>query len=63
MSQDHRRKNKMDMTISEQMGAICEKICDRYCKFPIYASRGDITQAELDSMCEGCPLNELGVST
>ena len=60
----NRRKNKMDMTIVEQMQAISDTICDCYCKYPD-EYRGmikDVDEAQEKMMaerCDKCPLMQL----
>jgi len=51
-------------TISEQLTAICDEICDHYCKYPdvCMAERKDPDDAEdllYRKYCGGCPLNRL----
>ena len=55
-----RRNNKADMTISEQIESIKERMCDQYCKWP------DKWDEEAEGIplfesehCEHCPLMEL----
>ena len=59
-----RKKNKMDMTIPEQLESIKEKMCDQYCRFPeeAKATHEDPDEAMESLMhvhCEHCPLMEL----
>lgn len=57
---NNRRKNKADMTISEQFESIKERMCDKYCKWP------DKWDEEAEGIplfesehCAHCPLMEL----
>ena len=69
MKSDHlggsmRKNNKADMTISEQLESIKERICDGYCKYPELAKlTHDDSDEALEWMmrdcCEHCPLMEL----
>ena len=59
-----RRKNKLDMTITEQMQSVADRMCDCYCKYPdIYRGKiKDVDEAQEQmqhEQCEHCPLMEL----
>lgn len=57
MSQNRRRNNPQDMTITEQILKAKEEICDKFCK---YTDNGRICQETLDAICEhDCPLRKL----
>ena len=61
---NNRRKNKADMTISEQFESIKERICDGYCKFPemaklAYGDTDEALERLMESYCNHCPLQEL----
>lgn len=43
-----RRKNRAEMTITEQFESIKERMCDQYCKWP----------EQFDEEAEGCELSE-----
>ena len=55
---NHRRKNKSDMTIPEQIEAIKESVCDGYCKFRAEAAGVD-PDYFIEKFCSGCPLTQL----
>jgi hypothetical protein len=64
MIKNRRRKNKVDMTITEQLEALREDICDNYCKFPgeVRSKYTDIDKATEQLVlehCDGCPFMEL----
>lgn len=47
-------------TVVKQIDAICEDICDFYCKYPEQYGPGDDELARLMAdHCEDCPLNKL----
>ncbi len=59
-----RKTNKAEMTITEQIEVIKEKMCGGYCKYPDVAKEaiGDPDEAQewlQDNFCNNCPLNEL----
>lgn len=47
-NQNRRQRNKMDMTVSEQLEHIGNEFCDHYCKWPML----------WDEEKEGCELSE-----
>lgn len=61
-----RAKNKMDMTITEQLQVIADKFCDYYCKYPAiyheqylddtYDTQQDARDAMQKEQCENCPI-------
>ena len=59
-----RTKNKLDMTISEQLQKMVDTICDCYCKYPD-EYRGkikDVDEAQetmINEVCAHCPFMEL----
>ena len=59
-----RRKNKIDMTISEQIESVKERMCDGYCKMlEKYLSENkdpNVAWEKMnDEVCPKCPLGEL----
>jgi len=59
-----RRKNRAEMTITEQFESIKERICDQYCKYPdmaklAYEDPDEAMERLMHSYCEHCPLMEL----
>ena len=59
-----RSNNKEDMTITEQIAAVREKICDDYCKFTeqylsCYKDPDEAQEKLLADMCQYCPMREL----
>ena len=64
-----RRNNVNDMTITEQLEDICEKVCTDYCRYPaIYHERllrdefktdDEAMEALGAEICENCPLMKL----
>lgn len=60
----NRRKNKIDMTITEQLQSMVDTFCDCYCKYPD-EYRGkikDVDEAQetmQHEVCERCPFMEL----
>lgn len=64
-----RKNNINDMTIREQLEAVCEKVCTDYCRYPaIYHERllrdefknsDEAMDAMGDEICAGCPLMKL----
>lgn len=60
MSVNQRRKNKADMTISEQIEAIAEDFCNHYCKYPdLWDEEAEGCELSESEHCQNCPLNEL----
>ncbi len=53
-----RRKNKLEMTISEQVETIKESICDDICRFRIEAAGVD-PDYFIETYCSKCPLTKL----
>ena len=45
------------ITITQILDDIEAEICDEYCKYPYQFS--DDEQAELDAICETCPLKRI----
>ena len=39
----------------DRINEVTEAICDRYCKWPFNTE----TQADLDEICQDCPLNNI----
>ena len=39
----------------QQLEEITGEFCDKYCKYPLVCTK----QEQLDTVCEGCPMNEL----
>ena len=64
-----RKKNKVDMTIHEQLETIGEKICNDYCRYPLvyrerylmeeYDNEDAAMEAMQNEFCVKCPLMEL----
>lgn len=59
-----RHNNKMDMTVSEQIAAVREKICDEYCKYTeqylaCYKDPDEAQEKLLADICQYCPMREL----
>ena len=59
-----RQNNKADMTVTEQIEAIKEQICDDYCKhteayLSCYKDPDEAQQKLLADMCNFCPLTRL----
>lgn len=56
-----RKKNKVDMTVTEQLNAISDRMCEEYCKY--YEKMKDMDEEEsekyADVYCLNCPLGEL----
>ena len=60
MTENRRRRNPNDMTLSEQILKAKETMCREYCKYTDVKRRGEIIQETLDDICEyDCPLNKL----
>lgn len=56
-----RRKNKLYMTIGEQLDRIAEEMCDKYCKYPELCKQQEKDPKLADEMlmnvyCEHCPM-------
>lgn len=56
MTQNRRRNNPQDMTVTETIFKIREEMCDKYCK---YVYDEEITQKALELQCKDCPMNKL----
>lgn len=56
MSQNRRRNNPQDMTVTETIFKIREEMCDKYCK---YVYDEEVSQEALDDICEECPMKKL----
>lgn len=55
-----RKKNKADMTITEQLEAIAEDFCNHYCKYPdLWDEEAEGCELSESEHCQNCPLNEL----
>lgn len=64
-----RAKNKADMTVTEQIASVSEKICNGYCKYPQiyrekylhgqYENADEATERMIEECCNHCPLLEL----
>lgn len=58
-----RKNNKADMTATEIIQNVKEKMCDDYCIYRsmAFSQHKDVDEAEeyLSRYCEECPLNEL----
>lgn len=56
-----RQNNKADMTVTEQIRAIRQKICSDYCKYSIYDQEGKMRERDITEQiaCEHCPIREL----
>jgi hypothetical protein len=56
-----RRKNKMDMTISEQIQNVSDRVCHEICKY--YAKNKNLSSADYEKImqehCLHCPIIEL----
>ena len=56
-----RKNNKLDMTVTEQLNAIGDRMCEEYCKY--YEKMKDMDEEEsekyADVYCLNCPLGEL----
>lgn len=52
------------MSVVETLTALCEEICDDYCKYPemyeeAYKDPDEALDALLKEKCENCPLNRI----
>lgn len=57
---NQRRKNKADMTVSEQIEAIAEEICNHYCKYPdLWDEEAEGEPLESSHVCKNCPFTRL----
>jgi len=61
---NNRRKNRAEMTITEQFEAIKEQMCDNYCRFPALSKETIEDENEafewlMNEHCSNCPLNRL----
>ena len=56
-----RRNNKMDMTVTEQIKAIRQKMCESYCKYSVYDQEDKVRERDITEKisCENCPIREL----
>lgn len=60
MSENRRRNNPIDMTLTEQILKVQEEMCNEYCKYTDVKRRGLISHETLDTICKyDCPLNKL----
>lgn len=57
---NQRRKNKADMTVSEQLEAIAEEMCNHYCKYPdLWNEEAEGCELSESEHCRNCPLGRL----
>ena len=55
-----RMNNPEEMTIVEQLEAIAEEVCDRYCKYPGKVEEGLMSEKLLEEICkEDCPFRKI----
>jgi len=59
-----RKKNKAEMTITEQITAVREKICDSYCRYTeqylsCYKDPDEAWEKQCADICNFCPMREL----
>ena len=55
-----RKKNKVDMTISEQLDVITDAICKTRCKyFDTWDEEAEGCELSESEHCQNCPINEL----
>ena len=64
-----RKNNVEDMTIREQLEAVCEKICTDYCRYPAFyherllrdefKTEDEAMDALGDEICVSCPMMRL----
>ena len=59
-----RQKNKADMTVTEQIAAVREKICSEYCKhteayLSSYKDPDEAWEKQNADICNYCPMREL----
>lgn len=59
-----RKNNKADMTITEQIAAVREKICDSYCRYTeqylsCYKDPDEAQEKLLADICQYCVMREL----
>ena len=55
-----RRNNPANMTITEQLDAIKEEVCDKICRYPDMVDNGDLTEELFEIQCNyHCPLRKL----
>ena len=55
-----RRKNKLDMTITEQLDFAVDQLCENYCKYRQQYKDGNMKKAWLkDTYCKSCPAREI----
>ena len=60
MAENRRRNNPSEMTVTEQIAEVKEKMCDRFCRYTNIKKRGEISQETLEDICDhDCPLNSL----
>ena len=55
MSENRRRNNRAEMSVTEQLLEIKEEICDKYCHY----RKTYVYQSDIDEKCESCPLARL----
>ena len=55
MSENRRRKNTAEMTLTEQIESIKEQMCDEYCHY----HKTYVYQSDVDEKCKECPLKRL----
>ena len=55
-----RKKNKLDMTVTEQITSIAETFCKDYCKWPVLYDEEEEGVELCNSVhCQNCPINQL----
>lgn len=60
MSDNYRQKNKVDMTIPEQLQYLADQICNTRCKYPdIWDEKKEGKPLDESEYCDQCPLNQL----
>ena len=55
-TENRRRNNPQNMSVTETLYKVREEMCDKYCK---YVYDEEITQEDLELHCNGCPMNRL----
>lgn len=56
-----RQSNKAEMTITEQLRAVCDDFCDHYCKWPEkWDEEKEGIELSESEHCINCPLQEIG---
>lgn len=60
MAENRRRKNKAEMTITEQLNAVAEDFCMKYCKWPEkWDEEKEGIELSESEICSNCPISQL----